>query len=299
MLRIFLLLCISYFALFAKPYSHIVVLGDPHLPGKNITAKEKVLHTINGWQDVDSVIAIGDLCEFVGDKDEYAFVKAYFSALTKPLFPIVGNHDFIYADTPKDNDKLQKATPQEQRAKIETFKKTFGLEKHYYSFIKEGYFLIFLSTDSPKYLAGIGEKQLLWLENELEKNYHLPTIVFFHAPLDKTLDTYKHFVNTPSFIAQPVEKIREIILKNPQIFLWVSGHTHTSPKEPSFASAINLYENQVTNIHNTDMKKETIWMNSLFLYPDKVVVKTYNHTTHLWQNELERSFISPKLSIKR
>lgn len=298
MLKYFLTLFCTVL-LYGEAYTHFVILGDPHLPGKNITHKEKVLHTINSWDDVDAVIAMGDLCEWLGNPQEYAFVKTYFEALKKPLLPIVGNHDYLYADASTENEKLPKGTPQLQQEKLETFRQMFGLQKLYYSFIKDGYFLVFLSADSPKHLAQIGEKQLLWLSGELEKNRHLPTIIFFHAPLDKTLADYKHFVNTPSFIAQPADKIQHLIAQNPQIFIWVSGHTHTSPKEESFASPINIYEKQVTNIHNTDMNKDTIWTNSLFLYHDKVVVKTYNHNEHEWINSLERVIFPPTLSLKR
>ena len=295
-LKHFFLLCLTSITLWAgEGYTHMVILGDPHLPGKHLENKEKVLQTINGWNDVDSVVAMGDVCEWLGDEREYTAVQTYFNALKKPLVAIVGNHDYIYANSVDENEKLQRGTPELQKEKLETFKKVFGLSKLYHSVNQDGYLLIFLSTNTPKYLAGIDEEQLLWLKNELEKNRHLPTIIFFHAPLDKTLETYKHWVNTPSFVAQPVDKIKNLIAKNPQIFLWVSGHTHTSPKEESFASPINLYENQVMDIHNTDMNKEIIWTNSLFLYQDKVLIKTYNHNEQKWLDSLERTIYPPKL----
>ena len=294
--RYFFLLCLASIALWAgEGYTHMVILGDPHLPGKHLENKEKVLQTINEWSDVDAVVAVGDVCEWLGDEREYTAVQTYFNTLKKPLFAIVGNHDYIYANSVDENEKLQRGTPALQKEKLETFQKVFGLSKPYRSVIKNGYFLIFLSTNTPKYLAGIDEEELLWLENELQKNHHLPTIIFFHAPLDKTLETYKHWVNTPSFIAQPADKIQEILTHNPQIFLWISGHTHTSPKEESFASAINVYEKKVTNIHNTDMNKETIWTNSLFLYQDKIIIKTYNHNEQKWLDSLERIIYPPKL----
>jgi len=84
-------------------------------------------------------------------------------------------------------------------------------------------------------------------------------------------------------------------MANPQVFLWVSGHTHTSPKEESFASAINVYKKRIANIHNTDMNREKIWTNSLFLYPDKVDVKTYNHKSKKWESEFERTIALPAL----
>lgn len=288
----FISLCFSC-VLFAQPLHHIVVLGDPHIPGKKMEHKEAVLQNINQWKDVDAVVAIGDLCSQTGTLEEYDMVKRYFSKLVHPLYPITGNHDFIYEDALDENGKLKHTSIQIQEQKLQRFQEIFGLSKLYYSIHKEPYLLIFLSTDSHKYLAGISDMQLKWFKEELQKYPKKPTIVFFHAPLNHTLDNYKHWVNTPSFVAQPEEKIKSILNANPQIFLWASGHTHTPASEPSFASAINLYENHVTNIHNTDMNKETIWTNSLLLYTDKVVVKTYNHSKQLWEEALERTFIKP------
>jgi hypothetical protein len=34
---------------------------------------------------------------------------------------------------------------------------------------------------------------------------------------------------------------------------------------------------------------EWIWMNSLFFYPDRVVVKTFDHTAGAWMEKLERT----------
>lgn len=295
MSKIFTLLLSFCYAcvLFAQPLHHIVILGDPHLPGKKMEKKVSVLQTINTWKEIDAVVAIGDLCSQTGTLEEYETVKSYFSTLAHPLYPITGNHDFIYEDALDDNGKLKHASREIQQQKRERFQTTFELQKLYYSIHKDPYLLIFLSADTHKYLSGISDEQLRWFKNELKTNAKKPTIVFFHAPLNHTLESYKHWVNTPSFVAQPIETIQSILKKHMQVFLWVSGHTHTSPTEPSFASPINVYENQVTNIHNSDMNKETIWTNTLILYLDKVIVKTYNHTTQTWENHLERTFVKP------
>jgi len=273
--------------------SHIVVLGDPHIPGKHPEMKEQVLAHINQWNDVDSVVAIGDLCSKTGTEEEYEQVKAYFFKLTKPLYAITGNHDFIYADELDANGKLQHAPREVQEAKLKRFQTLFNLPKLYYSVMKEHYLLLFLSADNPAHLTELSSEQLLWFENELKNHPKVPTIVFFHAPLDHTLENYNHWVNRPDFIAQPKEILHQIIVTNPQLFLWVSGHTHTSAKEPSFASPINQYE-QVTNIHNSDMNKETIWSNSLYLEEDFVRIKTYDHTQKIWLDERERVIDKPK-----
>lgn len=277
-----------------KGYHHLVVLGDPHLPGRHLAAKEQAIKTINSWNDVDAVVAVGDICEDRGTDEEYAAVKTFFARLDKPLLPVVGNHDFIYADNLDLKGKRSRAVTETRLLKLERFRSTFGLKEIFYSRYAGGYRLIFLSLDSSGHLAEISQKQLEWLRLELAANRKQPTIIFCHAPLPDTLRNYNAKVNAPNYIIQPVKEIGIILTDNPQVFLWVSGHTHTSPKEESFASAINLYEKRITNIHNTDMNRSTIWTNSLQLYPDRVVVRTYDHKHGLWLNEYERVILPPK-----
>ena len=273
--------------------THIVVLGDPHLAGKHPQMKEEVLEHINEWKDVDMVVAMGDLCSKTGTVEEYTYVKTYFSKLKKPLSVITGNHDFIYMDELDSNDKLQHASKEIQEAKLKRFQTTFNLPKLYYSMVKESYLLLFLSADDPNHLAELSKEQLAWLEQELQSHPKMPTIVFFHAPLENTLETYNRWVNTPNFVAQPKKKIHELLQANPQLFLWVSGHTNTSAKEASFASKVNQYEH-VTNIHNSDMNKDIIWTNSLFLEENFVSIKTYDHSKQEWIDTLDRHIAVPK-----
>ncbi len=273
--------------------THIVVLGDPHLAGKHPQMKEEVLEHINQWKDVDMVVAMGDLCSKTGTVEEYTYVKTYFSKLKKSLSVITGNHDFIYMDELDSNDKLQHASKEIQEAKLKRFQTTFNLPKLYYSMVKESYLLLFLSADDPNHLAELSKEQLAWLEQELQSHPKMPTIVFFHAPLENTLETYNRWVNTPNFVAQPKKKIHELLQANPQLFLWVSGHTHTSAKEASFASKVNQYEH-VTNIHNSDMNKDIIWTNSLFLEENFVSIKTYDHSKQEWIDTLDRHVAVPK-----
>jgi hypothetical protein len=79
-----------------KPYHHLLILGDPHLPGKYMQAKENVIRKINSWDDVDMVIAVGDICEDRGTDEEYAAVKIFFEKLNKPLR--LRRHDVIYSN---------------------------------------------------------------------------------------------------------------------------------------------------------------------------------------------------------
>ena len=90
------------------PY-HLVVLGDPHLPGKFLPAKYRVLQTINSWADVDAVAVLGDICEDAGTAVEYATAKQFFATLTMIAFFIVGNHDYIYEDAKSAQGRRESA----------------------------------------------------------------------------------------------------------------------------------------------------------------------------------------------
>ena len=47
------------------------------------------------------------------------------------------------------------------------------------------------------------------------------------------------------------------------------------------------------------MKRETIWTNSLYLYPDRVEIKTFNHREQRWLPELDRVVIPPEFKANQ
>lgn len=286
-----------------EPYARIVVLGDPHLPYKPshiteptkqvqvITAKNNVLDDINSWDDVTLVAAVGDIVGETGSSDEYEYARQYFARLNKPLTAVVGNHDYIYSETRKPGGYYFWAEPEVRRQKLTQFKNLFSLSELYYSRRVGNCLLVFLSPDmlsGNKYYLQYSPEQLLWLESELAKQPNVPAIVFTHAPLQGTLLPYSSSVDTAQNIAQPYEAIKRIIKNHPQLFLWVSGHMHVPPTNLSYNHVVNRFANQVTNIHNSDMDREIQWTNSLYIYSDRVVVRTFNHYKKEWLDDMER-----------
>ena len=278
-----------------RDFYRLVVLGDPHLPGETLAKKEQVRETINGWADVDLVVAVGDITENVGDSAEYEKARAYFSAFTKPLALIGGNHDYLYEDWLNQKGNKVKACEATRIFKLGQFKKTFAMQDIYYTKRMGPYVLIFLTPDDlhASTLATISATQQKWLAATLAEHKDKPTVIFFHAPLPGTLSNYNQNANSENFVAQPHQEIGRILTANPQVFLWVSGHTHTPPTEPSFAAAVNRYEGRVMNLHNTDMKRVRMYTNSLFLYPDRVMIKTFDHEKGAWMDRLNRTIPVP------
>ena len=273
----------------------IVVLGDPHLPGPNLAAKEQLRAQVDRWDDVDLLVAMGDVCEIDGNEDEYAAVRAYFAGMRTPHVAISGNHDYYFRDMADTEGHYRISPPDEQAVKLERFRRTFNLRRLYSSRRLGGYLLVFLSTDHQKFGTGIGPEQQVWLRRLLARNRRTPTIVFFHAPLRGTQAKFRHYIDRPSAIAQPEGAVHGLLAANPQVFLWVSGHTHTPPTEPSFAAPINRYDGRVTNIHSTDLRGDTLWTNSLYLHPDRVEVRTFDHTANQWLPHLDRTITPPLL----
>jgi len=292
---------------------HIAVLSDLHLPGRLLPQKEKVVETLNSWPDLDLVVALGDICEDVGSVEEYAAAKQFLARLKKPVLPVAGNHDYIYYDVNPfaPGEKVPKgkhvvaASASARRAKLQRFKESFSLSEVYYAKQAGPYRLVFLSTDHlyVSYRTAVSEAQLEWLGAELARHRAAPTIVFFHGPLEGTIGGANLVDNDPlNYMVQPSREIRKLLLENPQVFMWVAGHAHIAPANANFNGPLSLYEGRVAVVHcpgmsgssylsETDKKgtrHETLWTRSLFLHPDRVVVKTFDHEKGAWMEPLTR-----------
>jgi 3',5'-cyclic AMP phosphodiesterase CpdA len=274
-----------------RDYVRIVVVADPHLSVSSDTLKQRMRADINSWPDADILVVPGDICATIGTPEEYAAAKKFLGGFTMPAYLTAGNHEYIYGPI-SPQGRLTRGSPQQRRAKLKLYKKTFGTPL-YYSRREGGYLLVFLSADSLEggVLTEISDAQLRWLAAELAANSGVPAIIFFHSPLTGTLRAYHPDANTPNFVAEPQERLRAILKNNPQVFMWVSGHTHTATAEESFASPVNIYEGRVRVIHNPDMAQG--FSNSLYLYADKVVVRTYDHNKGAWAEKFERTIQSP------
>ena len=251
-----------------KDHHQIVVLSDTHIPGNNLPVKERALQTVNSWNDVDMVAVTGDIVSTGGAPEEFAAAKSFFGKLNKPLRVVGGNHDYIYPDNyprnPATNHTLKEASPEKQGTKLGFFKKTWGLMEISYSERIGNYLLVFLT---PEHLASNNYSEMTdrplewfgarnWSESKVCPQSSSP------CPLQRDLQesSESQKATTPdSYNAEPAKQIREILLKNKQVFLWVSGHLHLAPPSKSFASAINLYEKQVWVVHNADMNGSSIF----------------------------------------
>jgi len=279
----------------------IALIADPHLPYKasklknaeegaaRTAAKEAMRADINAWTDVQRLVVLGDIAGERGSAEEYASALSFLAGFKAPLRPITGNHDFIYADAYNAQGNIVRCAPDLRATKLDYFKAQFSLDSLQREEKLGGYELIYLCADSldKKHQVGLSPESLAWLDERLARNSALPTIVFFHAPLEWTVIANGSRASGDS-AAQPAAALGEILGRHPQVFLWVSGHTHTKPSDPSFASPINLYDDRVMDIHCPDADRVDLCSNSLWLYPDHVLVRTYDHRKGAWLEALDR-----------
>ena len=101
-----------------RGYHGIALVGDPHLPGRELPAKRSAMQTINGWTDIDRVVVLGDICKETGTPAEYAAAKEFFGSLRTPVRWIAGNHDYIYTEERDPSGRRIKGLPDDRRRKL-------------------------------------------------------------------------------------------------------------------------------------------------------------------------------------
>ena len=286
----------------ARRYERIVVCSDVHYGSKTLDPdlrtrkmknKENAVREINGWDDVDLCVFTGDMVQKTGSSADYKLARKLTDRVKKPKEFLAGNHEVIYSSELSSTGRLRPADSYERFRHMEDYEKNFG--PLYHSRKLGQYFLLFLSPDTleSKYAVELSKEQLDWLKKELKDHRQEPTLIFCHAPMTGTLLPSSK-LDKPRNYAQPAKKLQKLLQENPQILLWVSGHTHTSPKNPSFTNPVNkITGTEILDVHDPTWDGKQVWTNSLFLYPEKIEIRTYSHKKHQWLPQLDRTVTVP------
>ncbi|MBR3723168.1 MAG: metallophosphoesterase [Selenomonadaceae bacterium] len=283
---------------------HIVLISDLHLPwrsksfpdakkGKKIfLQKEKILQNIKKWGDVKEAALLGDFPARYGNEEEFLSVDKFMAKLPVPYYIAIGNHDYAYKDNPGKNGKLKRGNHAEKVKKLNAFKERYKMPSLYYGRTIGKYRLLYLAPDACGNLnVELSQAQLEWMKEEIANYRENPIIFFCHAPLMNTLPQYNKKVNKPQTTAQPDEYLSKILQNAPKGSLWISGHTHTPVTNTCFADdAVNRYNDNIINIHNPTIDAKRLCTNSLYLFEDRIVLRTYDHTKDVWLDEFRRVY---------
>jgi len=138
----------------------IALLADSHESFDNLRL---AVDQINKADDYDFVVDLGDLSR-VGEKSQLEKSKEILDLLNLKYYVIAGDHDYW------------------ETVSSENFISVFG--KDYYSFIKNGWKLIFL--DNADIDMGLDTTQFEWLKSELNAMDSKYRVIFVHIPLYST-----------------------------------------------------------------------------------------------------------------
>ncbi|MBP7634773.1 metallophosphoesterase [Candidatus Ozemobacteraceae bacterium] len=268
----------------------IGVLSDLHIRKDNLDGLESAIKAINSLAGMNAVAITGDLNSKVASPDEFDLVRSNIGKFNVPVFAITGNHDYIYNDTINKDGKKSRATKKIRREKLERFRAQLHQKGIRYSLKAGGHLLIFLSLDAleGKPLAQLSDASMEFLKKTLDENPKLPTVIFCHAPLTGSYDRNTDLGPIHGNI-QPADKIRSLLKKHSQVFLWVAGHLHIRPGSKDFCSASNKVDG-VTVLHVPNILSKEAWVQTIRLSPEAAVVRTYSTRTKKFLPAHDRIF---------
>lgn len=267
----------------------IAVMADLHTRAGNVNMIEKAFARVSNLKNLYGIVLAGDLCRKIGSPDEYNLLESMVNKLSVPVFAVPGNHDLIYKDQFYNGEK-RRASPAEKKEKQNRFKQLFKLKSLYYSKKVASHLLIFLPNDS---LSGIplvlpSEDAYDFLRKTLKENPDLPTIVFCHAPIEKSYGDKKTLPPIHANL-QPAARIRKILKENPQVYLWFAGHLHLTPGQKFYNFSGNKV-GKVNVVHVPPVKNDRAWVQTLRLLPNGAIVRTMDVKTGKYLKKHNRVF---------
>ncbi len=292
-------------------------IGDMHfraLPAWNVAHTERLAPMFEDLKTLWEAEGKPAFCVSPGDLIETCALENYTTAITAltqklegvPFYPGVGNHEFM-------------ATNGEDPATLaETFSKAWQKPVRY-SWTTNGVHCIMLDYPNPYALEKpdyvyISTQTLSFLEEELSRNADKPAIVFLHCPLRNTVlerDRVVHsdFSSAGNFFSpENSQEVRAILARHTNVFLFMSGHTHSGWEAPQLVVTEKLEGHPVTFVNlmspwytgtktglrlsegNTKAtyipdEPNVIPSFAIHVFEDNAVIRVREHRTRKWLKE--------------
>lgn len=203
---------IHYFAGTREQYKSTTKLVHHGLP-----VFKALIKKINEEHKPDFCVNLGDSIQDLNDKQKDLAALKEVSRLTDtiecPCYTIFGNHDLKMMDTVSEVEAL------------------FVGKKSTFSFDKDGYHFIFLTTEIRSELGlergggykawYLSQSDMEWLREDLAKN-DLPYMIFAHYPLaeDSTVDD--------CFLMKNRDEIKQMLKGDKNLLAVMAGHQHSN-----------------------------------------------------------------------
>lgn len=271
----------------------VLLLSDPHTQaGRYSLTAGKLRDALNDYKALkpDLLLVNGDVTDrgYVGEYETFFdCVKSTLGAKL-PISMTTGNHEFY--------DK--EATDETELAR---FLQASGLQTPYSALKVAGVHFVLLATEvwktapkNPEW-AWLTKAQLDWFDKTLAANRNLFTIVLLHQPLQDTV-IWSHGGNDFGGCGQ-VNELKAILAKNPQVKLWLSGHTHQRIEAESNkaqigqtrflslgSTAYQIYLNESGQAKDRDWEANQSRL--LEIWPDRVELRSRDHQAKQWLDQV-------------
>jgi 3',5'-cyclic-AMP phosphodiesterase len=282
-----------------RPF-RVALLSDPHTEATEgaITAKLRAaVHDLDPLK-IDLWLCNGDVANH-GLPAEWEAYKRILSEVSTPEQWLVttGNHEFY--------NEADDATV------LKGFCQAFGLPHPYSSKVAGGIHFVMLADELYKTApyarewAWLTAEQVQWFDQVLAEHKDKFTVVCLHQSLQDTV-LWSHGGNDFAGCGQ-VEELRAIIARNPQVKLWLSGHSHLALQWQgqrvqldgvTYACLGSTFYQFVSSDAPEDQdgwpagggyKKDLSASQSrvMEVWPDRVVVRARDHAKQAWLDHLQ------------
>lgn len=272
-----------------------IILGDLHFEQKTAEMVKKAFAVFKQINP-DFMVSLGDLGGYSHPGTQLSFdeAKNLFGEFNFPVYPLLGNHDL---------EGLEFRTDQ---ANINAWLTTFGRKDPYYSFSKESSHFIFLSSTrfrkNPQccHEVYIDDEQFLWFKREIQTHQDKKIFVYSHAPIIgsgiRVLQNL-HLRGGNAWLnhSQTPEKFIPLVLENPQIKFWASGHNHLSQEYPDALSLKNkclfCHTGVINNISRDGRRQSRL----VEFDNNEMIVSSIDHDTNLIKPMAQYQFAENKI----
>jgi 3',5'-cyclic AMP phosphodiesterase CpdA len=250
---------------------------QPRSPDERNAFKNAISDINNNIKEVNFSIVAGDIVNTTDEEIFDWYIAERNKSYIKTWYEIIGNHDLK-----NDNGKLFRNKLRNQLN---------------YSLTVDNMIYIFMSDALKSRPTDISDETFKWWKNLVINNQDKIITVVTHAPLEG------------SNIPFSEDKDRQIldsnrfrqVLKQYKVDLWLSGHLHL-PNE--FTNTLNRNENlnDIIFVHISSIRPEFLGLKHSqsrfieFLCGENMIrIKSRDHQSGKWNDELEKSFIISKV----
>jgi hypothetical protein len=253
---------------------HVMLVGDPQFNQKPRTPEFlKIAMADIAAIPHDFMVVLGDLVQ--NRSERYRdYTKGVLDRATKPVYSLPGNGDV--------------------GAGLRAYQDSTGFPL-YYGLRYRGIRFLFLGTlgmtGKGKHICILGDKQITWLEEQLDRDRKTTTIVFSHAPVFETTwhsedRSDKKFPGS-MFLGES-DKVRALLKKHDNVVIFAHGHLHHPwPRKDEHGRGAFHLEDGVLHV-SVAASANNQGSALMSVEKSRILIRVRDHANNKWLDKFDR-----------